>query len=58
MSQFTVRGAFKARGGQQSFETTIEAPNENVARERTFATFGSKHNVKRTQMDVTEVVAQ
>ncbi|WP_435348100.1 50S ribosomal protein L18Ae [Haloarchaeobius sp. HRN-SO-5] len=58
MSEFTVRGSFKSRGGQQSFETTIEAPNEDVARERTFATFGSKHNVKRTQMEVTEVEAR
>ncbi|MFD1646995.1 MULTISPECIES: 50S ribosomal protein L18Ae [Haloarchaeobius] len=58
MSQFTVRGTFQAREGDRPFETTVEAPNENVARERTFATFGSQHNLKRAQMDVTEVEAQ
>lgn len=57
MSQFTVRGTFQAREGSRPFETTVEAPNEDVAREHTFATFGSKHNLKRTQMEITEVEA-
>lgn len=55
MSQFTVRGKFQAREGFRPFETTVEAPNEDVARERTFATFGSQHGLKRTQMEVSEV---
>ncbi|MFC4406779.1 50S ribosomal protein L18Ae [Haloarchaeobius iranensis] len=58
MSQFTVRGTFQAREGDRPFETTVDAPNENVAREHTFATFGSQHGLKRTQMTVTEVEAQ
>ncbi|WP_435360044.1 50S ribosomal protein L18Ae [Haloarchaeobius sp. DFWS5] len=58
MSQFTVRGKYKTRDGMSPFETTIEAENEDVAREHTFATFGSKHNLKRTQIEVEEVEAQ
>ncbi|QSG15647.1 Ribosomal protein L20A (L18A) [Halapricum desulfuricans] len=57
MSTFTVRGSFQARDGQQTFEKEIEAPNENVATEHTYAEFGSKHGLKRTQIEVTEVEA-
>ena len=57
MSEFTVRGRFQARGGHQSFEKTVEAPNENVARERAYAAFGSEHGLKRTQVDLEEVEA-
>lgn len=57
MSEFTVRGTFKARDGWQSFEKTIEAPNEDVAEERTYAEFGSRHGLKRTQIDVEGVDA-
>ncbi len=57
MSTFTVRGSFQARDGQQAFETEIEAPNEDVATEHTYAEFGSKHGLKRTQIEVTEVEA-
>jgi len=57
MSTFTVRGSFQARDGQQSFEKEIEAPNEDVATEHTYAEFGSKHGLKRTQIEVTEVEA-
>jgi large subunit ribosomal protein LX len=57
MSTFTVRGSFQARDGPQEFETEIEAPNEDVATERTYAEFGSQHGLKRTQIDIDEVAA-
>jgi len=56
MTEFTVRGSFEARDGRQSFETEIEAPNEDVARDRAFSRFGSKHGLKRRQIDVDEVL--
>jgi large subunit ribosomal protein LX len=55
MSAFTVRGKFQARDGWQEFETSIEAENEDVAREHTFANFGSQYGLKRTQIEVSEV---
>jgi len=58
MSEFTVRGRFRARDGWQEFETSVDADNEDVARERTYAEFGSQHGVKRTQLEVSEVEAQ
>lgn len=55
MSEFTVRGRFEARGGHQSFEKTVEAPNEDVARDRAYAAFGSEHGLKRAQVELEEV---
>jgi len=52
MSEFTVTGRWKARDGWQQFEKTLEAENESVAREHTYAEFGSKHGLKRTQVDI------
>ncbi|RXK50223.1 50S ribosomal protein L18Ae [Halorientalis pallida] len=55
MTEFTVSGRWQARDGWQSFEKTIEAENEDVAVEHTYAEFGSKHGLKRTQVEVGEV---
>jgi len=57
MNRFTVRGTFKMREGWRSFEKVIEAENEDVAREHTYAEFGSQHNLKRMQIEIEEVAA-
>jgi large subunit ribosomal protein LX len=57
MSEFTVTGRWNARDGWQSFEKEIEAENEDVAVEHTYAEFGSKHGLKRTQLEIEEVSA-
>lgn len=57
MTEFTVRGSFKARDGWQTFERSVETPTENVARERVFAEFGSEHGLKRTQIEIEDVLA-
>jgi large subunit ribosomal protein LX len=57
MSAFTVSGRFQSRGGTQEFTKTIEAVNENVAREHVLAQLGSQHNLKRTQVELSEVTA-
>jgi large subunit ribosomal protein LX len=58
MSTFTVRGSFQGRDGWEQFEKSVEAANESVAQEHTLATFGSKHGLKRTQIDISEVEGQ
>ncbi|MFC4450672.1 MULTISPECIES: 50S ribosomal protein L18Ae [Halorussus] len=58
MSEFTVRGKFQARDGWQEFETSVDATNEDVAEEHTYANFGGRHGLKRTQVEVEEVEAQ
>ncbi|WP_299236002.1 50S ribosomal protein L18Ae [Natronomonas sp.] len=57
MSEFTVRGRFPARYGEQAFEKSIEAPNADVAVEHVYANFGSQHGLKRTQIDIDGVDA-
>lgn len=57
MDEYTVSGQWQARDEWQSFETRIEAENEDVATERVYAEFGSRHGLKRTQIDVQEVRA-
>ncbi|WP_277554596.1 50S ribosomal protein L18Ae [Halobaculum limi] len=58
MSQFTVSGQFKTRDGMQTFTRSIDAVNENVAREHIFSKFGAEHNLNRTQIEISEVVAE
>ena len=57
MSEFTVSGSWQARDGWQSFEKEIEAENEDVAVEHTYAEFGSRHGLERTQLEIEEVSA-
>jgi len=57
MDEYTVTGRWKARDGWQSFEKALEAENEDVAVEHVYAEFGSRHGLKRTQVDIAEVSA-
>jgi large subunit ribosomal protein LX len=57
MSTYTVSGRWQARDGWQPFEKQIDAANEDVATEYAFAEFGSKHGLKRTQIEIEEVRA-
>lgn len=58
MSTFTVTGRFQSRDGWQTFTKTVDAPNEDVARERIYADVGSRHGRKRTQVELEEVSAE
>jgi large subunit ribosomal protein LX len=55
MSAFSVSGQFQGRDGWQPFEVEQEAPNEDVAVEHTLSSLGSRHNLKRTQIEIEEV---
>ncbi|SEH38314.1 MULTISPECIES: 50S ribosomal protein L18Ae [Halopenitus] len=55
MSHFTVSGRFQTRYGHQEFTKTVEAPNENVARDRIYSQVGSQHGVKRPKIDLESV---
>jgi len=57
MSEYTVTGRWQTPDGWQIFEKTIEAENESVATEHTYAEFGSRHGLKRTQVEIDEVGA-
>jgi len=57
MSQFIVSGRYQSRGGWQAFEMEVEAPNESVAEEHTYANIGSQHGMKRTEIEIEGVSA-
>lgn len=55
MKDYRVAGRFKAREGWDEFTTTVSAENADVAVERAYATLGSRHGLKRTQIDIADV---
>lgn len=55
MSSFTVSGRWQTSDGWQSFETEVDAENEDVAVERAYATIGSRHGRTRPQIEISEV---
>jgi len=57
MSEYTVSGRFRSRDGWSQFRTAIEAENDAVAEEHAYATLGSRHGLKRTQIEIEEVEA-
>ena len=57
MTTYTVTGRWKSPSGWQNFEIEIDAVNESVAEEHTYAEFGSRHGLKRPQVDISEVSA-
>lgn len=55
MATYSVSGTFHPGGERRGFNVEVEAPNPDVAREHTFAELGSKHRLKRTQIEISEV---
>ena len=55
MSEFTVTGRYRSRDGWRDFATSIDADNEAVAEEHAYATLGSRHGLKRTQIEISGV---
>lgn len=55
--KFEVKGTFRMGEDWMPYTKVIVAPNENQAKERTFAVIGSKHNLKRRYIKVDAVKA-
>ena len=55
MPEYEVTGSFEPGGEKRPFTQVVEAENENVAREHTYATLGSRHRLKRTRIEIEEV---
>ncbi|MFP4174539.1 MAG: 50S ribosomal protein L18Ae [Halobacteriales archaeon] len=55
MQKYEVRGKFEPGGKKRDFTQVVEAENADVARERTYANLGSRHRLKRTQIEIDEV---
>lgn len=55
MATYSVSGTFSPGGKRRGFNVEVEAANPDVAREHTLAELGSKHRLKRTQIEIEEV---
>lgn len=55
MTEYEVTGRFEPGGEEREFTQVVEAENEDVAREHTYSTLGSRHRLKRTQIEIEEV---
>ena len=56
MKGFRITGSFAdARQGQQPFCVEVAADDEAAAKEQIVSTFGSRHKLKRWQINITEV---
>ncbi|MDY6779339.1 MAG: 50S ribosomal protein L18Ae [Halobacteria archaeon] len=53
--KYVVTGTFYPGGDEREFTKRVEADNEDVARERVYTDLGSKHRLKRTQIEVESV---
>ena len=55
MKAFRVRGTFSMGEKKQKFEYEVASENEDSAREQAFSVFGSKHRVKRRNIDISDI---
>ena len=56
MKAFRVTGSYAdARYGKQPFSVEMAADSEAAVMEKAYSTIGSKHKLKRWQIDITEI---
>lgn len=57
MKAFRVKGTFKdVRAGNQPFSIEIADENEEAAKEQIVSTLGSRHKLKRWEINIIEIV--
>ena len=54
---FEVQGKLLLKNREQVFSKTLKAYNEKNAAERALTQFGSKNNIKRRNIQITEIKA-
>ena len=55
MKNFEIKGTFRENKAEKKFSKTINALNENTAREKTLSIMGSKHKVKRIHIKIESI---
>jgi len=58
MKSFIVKGKFKAGTSWENFTKKVESQNEKNATDKTCSIFGSKHRVKRNQIQIESVAEE
>ncbi|MEI7960880.1 MAG: 50S ribosomal protein L18Ae [archaeon] len=54
---YNATGSFLSKGETTPFETSIDAENEKMAREKIFAQMGSKQGIKRMYILIKDIKA-
>ena len=55
MARFVVKGVLKLGGEERPFSREFDAPGEQRARERAYSYFGSKHGLRRSDVEIRSV---
>lgn len=56
MKAFRITGSYADPRKRQSFSIEMAAEDEAAVREKAISTLGSKHRLKRWEIDITEIV--
>jgi large subunit ribosomal protein LX len=57
MKAFRVVGSYADPRKRQSFSMEVSAENEEAVREKVLSLLGSKHRLKRREIEITEITA-
>jgi large subunit ribosomal protein LX len=55
MRNFVVKGKFKAGTNWEKFTKNVESQNEKNATDKVYSVFGSKHSIKRSQIQIESI---
>ena len=55
MTVFEVKGSFKEKRKSKGFTKTVEAVNQNFAKEKVLSLFGSKNKIRRANIKIEAV---
>lgn len=58
MKSFIVKGKFKAGNTWENFTKKVESQSEKNATDKTYSIFGSKHGVKRSQVQIESIAEE
>ena len=53
--KFIATGIFLKKGEENKFTKELQATSEKAAKEKIYAEFGSKNNLKRKDIKITEI---
>ena len=58
MKNFFVKGKFKAGSNWENFTKKVESQNEKNAIDKVYSVFGSKHGIKRSQIQIESIAEE
>jgi large subunit ribosomal protein LX len=58
MKNFVVKGKFKAGSNWEKFTKNVESQNEKNAKDKVYSVFGSRHSIKRSQIQIESIIEE